>query len=177
MSKFLIYRDEIDKAIQSCLSATSEYRNQNQTSEVPFPVIQDLVQKHIQPLGGSENKLNIKMPDESKSDWRKNATEVVFRRTLLQMIDLEQSDEKFNKIFDCLDIVLYCTETSKWILSFASVCFIGLIGYIRRRFAGRGGATDVSRRIVRGAYNQWLWKDIQLHWKAQIKNHSGKYTV
>lgn len=114
MSKFLIYRDEIDKAIKNCLSSTTDYRNNNQVSEVPFNVIQELVQKNIQPLGGSENKLNIKMPDESKQDWRKNATEVIFRRTLLQMIDLEQSNEKFNKIFDCLDIVLYCTETSKF---------------------------------------------------------------
>ncbi|OAD04874.1 hypothetical protein MUCCIDRAFT_79967 [Mucor lusitanicus CBS 277.49] len=52
------------------------------------------------------------MPEESKADWRKNATEVVFRRTLLQMVDLEQSEERFNKLFDCLDIVLYCTETN-----------------------------------------------------------------
>lgn len=122
MSKFLIYRDEIDKAIRCCLSATTDYRSENQVSEVPFPVIQDLVQTYIQPLGGSENKLNIKMPEESKTDWRKNATEVVFRRTLLQTIDLEQSEERFNKIFDCLDIVLYCTEAGKWrLLCWSSV--------------------------------------------------------
>lgn len=163
MSKFLIYRDEIDKAIQSCLLATTEYRHQHQVSEVPFTVIQDLVQKHIQPLGGSENKLNIKMPEESKADWRKNATEVVFRRTLLQMVDLEQSEERFNKLFDCLDIVLYCTETSKWLSCLFSRLSKGLIACSRRGFTRCGGAIDLSGGAIRGSHHQWLRKDLQLH--------------
>lgn len=86
MSKFLIYRREIETAINNCLHAASDYRKNNSVDEVPAAVIQDFVNQYITPLGGKENRLNIPLPEGGKQDWRRNATELVFRRTLLHIV-------------------------------------------------------------------------------------------
>lgn len=87
MSNFLVYRREIEKAIDDCLQAVGDYRKSNDLAEVPQHVVQDLVNQYITPLGGKENKLAIPLPEGGgKQDWRKMATELVFRRTLLHIV-------------------------------------------------------------------------------------------
>ncbi|KAI7906379.1 THO complex subunit 1 transcription elongation factor-domain-containing protein [Cokeromyces recurvatus] len=109
MSQFLTYRKEIEKAIIQCVELAADYRKSNETKEVPFQNIQDLVHQYIMPLGGKENRLNVSIPEGSKQDWRRNATELVFRRTLFFIVRLEENEERYQQIFDCLDIVLYCS--------------------------------------------------------------------
>lgn len=84
MSQFLIFREHLEKAIQSCLEATASHRDTFEDAEVPATVIEDVVAKHITPLCGKDNTLNI-VTVQGRPDWRKNATEVVFRRTLLKI--------------------------------------------------------------------------------------------
>lgn len=84
MSQFLIFREHIEKAIRSCLEATASHRDTFEDSEVPATVIEDVVSQHITPLCGKENTLDIASV-QGRPDWRKNATEVVFRRTLLKI--------------------------------------------------------------------------------------------
>lgn len=110
MSQFLIFREHLEKAIQSCLEATASHRDTFEDAEVPATVIEDVVAKHITPLCGKDNTLNI-VTVQGRPDWRKNATEVVFRRTLLKIAkDSTESQERFNQTVDCLDIVLHCSE-------------------------------------------------------------------
>lgn len=84
MSHFLKFRDDMEAAISVCLSSTSDYRNQHAVSEVPSKVIETLATQHIAPLAGKTNLLDIPVL-EGRPDWRKNATEVVFRKTFLDI--------------------------------------------------------------------------------------------
>lgn len=84
MSHFLKFRKDMETAINACLSATTDYRNEHAVSEVPSKVIEDLALQHIAPLAGKANLLNIPVL-EGRPDWRKNATEVVFRNTFLDI--------------------------------------------------------------------------------------------
>lgn len=84
MSHFLKFREEMEAAISACLSATTDYRIQHAVSEVPSKVIETLAMEHIAPLAGKANLLNIPVL-EGRPDWRRNATEVVFRKTFLDI--------------------------------------------------------------------------------------------
>ncbi|KAI8989436.1 THO complex subunit 1 transcription elongation factor-domain-containing protein [Pilobolus umbonatus] len=109
MSQFQLYRDSIDTALSTCVASSKDYRLSNSLSETPNTVIEQLVSTHITPLGGADNTLNIVIL-EGRPDWRKSATEVVFRKRLFHIVDSEQDEEHFRQIFDCLDMVLYCSE-------------------------------------------------------------------
>ncbi|RCH81885.1 UDP-glucose-4-epimerase [Rhizopus azygosporus] len=109
MSKFSQFREGIEKAINTCLSATSEYRQNNANAEPPTSFIESLVTQHILPLTGQENSLQIPIV-EGKPDWRKSATELAFRRALIHNVQTEENEDRLKKIFDCCDIVLYCSE-------------------------------------------------------------------
>lgn len=85
MSKFSQFREGIEKAIDTCLSATSEYRQNNANAEPPTSFIESLVTQHILPLTGQENSLQIPIV-EGKPDWRKSATELAFRRALIHNV-------------------------------------------------------------------------------------------
>lgn len=91
MSQFITFRDEMEKAIKACLETTASHRDTFEVPEVPSTVIEDIVTQHIAPLSGQANILNIPII-QGKPDWRKTATEVVFRRTLLQIAVCFQYD-------------------------------------------------------------------------------------
>ncbi|CAO3680245.1 unnamed protein product [Rhizopus microsporus] len=95
MSKFSQFREGIEKAIDTCLSATSEYRQNNANAEPPTSFIESLSTIPIV---------------EGKPDWRKSATELAFRRALIHNVQTEENEDRLKKIFDCCDIVLYCSE-------------------------------------------------------------------
>lgn len=74
----------MEVAITQCIASTSEYRTQHGVSEVPSKVIESLVTQHIAPLAGQANVLNVSII-KGKADWRRNATEVVFRKIFLNI--------------------------------------------------------------------------------------------
>jgi hypothetical protein len=84
MSKFVIYRQELEVAISTCIKSAIEYRTSHQVSELSADIIQNLVNQHIAPFAGKENRLNV--PATEKHDWRRSATELVFRRSLLNIV-------------------------------------------------------------------------------------------
>ncbi|KAG1146704.1 hypothetical protein G6F37_001089 [Rhizopus arrhizus] len=107
MSNFILFRENIVKAIDNCLSSVFEHRENNR--EIPSTLIESLVNQHILPLTGPDNTLQIPIV-EDKPDWRKSATELAFRRALIRLVDGKETEERFKRIFDCCDIVLYCSE-------------------------------------------------------------------
>ncbi|KAI9273898.1 THO complex subunit 1 transcription elongation factor-domain-containing protein [Helicostylum pulchrum] len=73
-------------------------------------MIESLVTQHIAPLAGQANILNVPLL-KGKADWRRNATEVVFRKIFLDITLRGDGDEIYKQIEDCLDIVLHCSAT------------------------------------------------------------------
>lgn len=88
------------------MSATFEQREKE--GETPLAVIESLVNQHILPLTGPDNSLQVPLMGD-KPDWRKSATELAFRRILIRLVK-EDNEGGSKKIFDCCDIVLYCSE-------------------------------------------------------------------
>jgi hypothetical protein len=84
MSKFVVYRQELEVAISTCIKSAVEYRSTHYVSELSTEMIQRLVNQHIAPFAGKENRLNV--PATEKHDWRRSATELVFRRSLLNIV-------------------------------------------------------------------------------------------
>lgn len=83
MSNFILFRENIVKAIDNCLSSVFEHRENNR--ETPSTLIESLVNQHILPLTGPDNTLQIPIV-EDKPDWRKSATELAFRRALIRLV-------------------------------------------------------------------------------------------
>lgn len=84
MSQAQLFRIEIGQAIENCLDDAKEYRINNNALELPSEGIERLVVKHIDPLCGEENKLNVPLY-EGKNDWRRHATELAFRKILAKL--------------------------------------------------------------------------------------------
>lgn len=84
MSKFVIYRQELEVAISACIKSAIEYRTTHQVSDLSTEMIQSLVNQYIAPFAGKENRLDV--PATEKHDWRRSATELVFRRSLLSIV-------------------------------------------------------------------------------------------
>ncbi|KAI8375418.1 THO complex subunit 1 transcription elongation factor-domain-containing protein [Choanephora cucurbitarum] len=112
MSLFLEYKEKLNNAINTCLDVATQYRINNNAPEAPQKLVQELVHQHIAPLAGKENVLNIVIVQREKerSDWRRPGIEAIFRRVLLKLVNLEETDERYNRVFDCLDFILNCGE-------------------------------------------------------------------
>jgi hypothetical protein len=82
MTQFTEFQQKVEHAVKQCLSSAKQYRETNNVSEAPLELIQSSVTQHLSPLGGADNVLKIVII-EGKSDWRKSAFDLVFRRTLL----------------------------------------------------------------------------------------------
>lgn len=83
MSKFISFYKTIERAIDTCVSATFEQREKE--GETPLAVIESLVNQHILPLTGPDNSLQVPLMGD-KPDWRKSATELAFRRILIRLV-------------------------------------------------------------------------------------------
>ncbi|OAD71160.1 hypothetical protein PHYBLDRAFT_182152 [Phycomyces blakesleeanus NRRL 1555(-)] len=112
MSKFADFRLHAQKAVSECIEAAAHHRHSSNTNTLPPQFVQSLVQTHIAPIGGSENTLNVVLV-EGKADWRKSALELVFRRSLLNIMNKwpEAEKERFYQLSDCLDIALTSSES------------------------------------------------------------------
>ncbi|KAI7866747.1 THO complex subunit 1 transcription elongation factor-domain-containing protein [Spinellus fusiger] len=111
MSKFVDFYRHAQKAVSECITSAAHCRQSTHTNAIPPSVIESLIQTHIAPIGGSENSLNVVLV-EGKPDWRKGALELVFRRSLLNIMNQwpEAEKERFYQLSDCLDIALASSE-------------------------------------------------------------------
>ncbi|KAI8148565.1 THO complex, subunit THOC1 [Fennellomyces sp. T-0311] len=102
-TQFQHYKHNVENAINTCIEASLAAKSDP-------AVVEDLVKSHIKPLSGDENVLNIVLVKD-KTDWRKSVNELVFRRTLLDLVDrLPETSEHFTRLFNGLDIVLSSAE-------------------------------------------------------------------
>lgn len=85
MSKFYEFKQQAEGAISECVRSIDEIRQSNGGSEIPTSTFVDLAKRHIGPISGSDNMLDITIP-EGKADWRKSAIELVLRRMVLSVV-------------------------------------------------------------------------------------------
>lgn len=85
MSKFYEFKQQAESAISECVRSIDEIRQSNGGSEIPTSTFVDLAKRHIGPISGSDNMLDITIP-EGKADWRKSAIELVLRRMVLSVV-------------------------------------------------------------------------------------------
>ncbi|KAJ8663709.1 hypothetical protein O0I10_000958 [Lichtheimia ornata] len=111
MSKFYEFKQQAESAISECVRSIDEIRQSNGGSEIPTSTFVDLAKRHIGPISGSDNMLDITIP-EGKADWRKSAIELVLRRMVLSVVETipESAPDRFPKLFSTLDLVLAATE-------------------------------------------------------------------
>ncbi|KAI7876822.1 hypothetical protein K492DRAFT_172255 [Lichtheimia hyalospora FSU 10163] len=112
MSKFYEFKQQAESAITECIRSIDEIRQGNGGSEIPTSTFADLAKRHIGPISGSDNMLDITIP-EGKADWRKSAIELVLRRMVLSVVETipESAPDRFPKLFSTLDLVLAATES------------------------------------------------------------------
>ncbi|RCH78354.1 hypothetical protein CU098_001146, partial [Rhizopus stolonifer] len=113
MSMFLEYKAKLSHGINQCLEQVAQYRMAHNTTEAPLSLIQDLTQQHLAPLAGKENTLGVVIVhrEKERSDWRRPGIEAIFRRVLLNIVkNMEESQERYYQVCDCLDFILYCGE-------------------------------------------------------------------
>lgn len=85
MSKFYEFKQQAESAIAECIRSIDEIRQNNGGNEIPTSTFVDLAKRHIGPISGSDNMLDITIP-EGKADWRKSTIELVLRRTVLSVV-------------------------------------------------------------------------------------------
>ncbi|KAI8991913.1 THO complex subunit 1 transcription elongation factor-domain-containing protein [Mycotypha africana] len=111
MSKFLIYQEEAENVIQDCLKQTESHRRENNITDVPTSFVKQLVENQILIIGLNDERIGLPPPEKGKADWRRTAIELVFRKTLLDIVKkFEENEERYGRMFDCLDIITYCAE-------------------------------------------------------------------
>ncbi|KAI9313753.1 THO complex subunit 1 transcription elongation factor-domain-containing protein [Dichotomocladium elegans] len=111
VSKFIEFHDSVQTAIAQCLNTALAFRQESQGNDPSPASLEDWTQQYLGPICGPDNILNVPVLD-TKSDWRKSATEIGFRRVLQSLVreTTEGSPERFFRLFDCLDIMLMATE-------------------------------------------------------------------
>ncbi|KAI8334608.1 THO complex subunit 1 transcription elongation factor-domain-containing protein [Chlamydoabsidia padenii] len=110
MSKFVEFRQQVESAIEKVTLAVNDYKQTQQTKSIQ-PCVLAQIDQHITPISGPAGELDFGIVQD-KADWRKNALELVLRRSLLSVVDrIPESDpELFTKLFDLLDITLTLQE-------------------------------------------------------------------
>lgn len=80
MVHFDNFTNKMQDAVTACLQAT-----QQQQQPAQLDGIKELATTHVGPYAGSENALAIEL-GEGRTDWRRGALEVVFRRKALDLV-------------------------------------------------------------------------------------------
>ena len=82
-AQYQLFHERIGQAINQCIDACPI--GTKTVSEINNATVEDLVRSTIGPLASAENILNINLMDD-KPDWRKQGTELAFRKVLLDLV-------------------------------------------------------------------------------------------
>ncbi|KAI9286428.1 THO complex subunit 1 transcription elongation factor-domain-containing protein [Umbelopsis sp. AD052] len=112
MPEFDAFRVKAQAALRQCLTETQAHRVKTGVQDIPSPILLALIEQHMVPLTGPDNGANVQLSPEPKYDWRKNALELIYRQELYDIVisHSEPTDQLFQQLYDCLDIVLISTD-------------------------------------------------------------------
>lgn len=84
MSKFSVFRQQAESAVEKINQQVIEYKQTQQSNNIES-YIHTQIDQHITPISGPAGELDFGIIQD-RPDWRKNALELVLRRSLLAIV-------------------------------------------------------------------------------------------